>query len=131
MRVKSLPLLPLVVVDGLLLVQLADEVLGVLGVLSLTWRLGMDVENKKGKDAFLTSVILHDCHMKQNKILMQCIFNAMQLYYQLKSKVRLEQVSLPLITREKVLLYNFPAHVILLDNSSYTSANVQVLTSAN
>lgn len=35
-RVKSLPLLPDVPVDGLLLVQLADEVFGVLGVMLLT-----------------------------------------------------------------------------------------------
>lgn len=35
-RIKSLPLVPLVAVDGLLLVQLADVVLGVLGVSPLT-----------------------------------------------------------------------------------------------
>ncbi len=40
MWIEGLPLLPLVAVDGLLLVQLADVVLGILGVLPLTCHRG-------------------------------------------------------------------------------------------
>lgn len=47
-RVESLPLLPVVAVDGLLLVQLADVVLGVLGVLPLTCHRDSETEVRDG-----------------------------------------------------------------------------------
>lgn len=51
MWVESLPLVPLVAVDGLLLVQLADVVLGVLGVLPLTcYRDGREMRGGQQKD---------------------------------------------------------------------------------
>lgn len=50
--VEHLPLLPLVKIDGLLLVQLTDVILCILGVLLFTWRRGQR-DSAKAKDEFL------------------------------------------------------------------------------